>query len=76
MKQKEKNVKDEEKDLNLGANWNNLSGKIKKEFPNVSSSDLQFMARGENELIGRLQIKTGKTRNQIRDWVRNSAKIM
>ncbi|HCR53485.1 MAG TPA: general stress protein CsbD [Cytophagales bacterium] len=63
-------------DLKLGANWNNLSGKIKKEFPNVTNSDLQFMSRGENELIGRLQIKSGKTKSQIRDWVRSTAKIM
>ncbi|MFZ1806929.1 MAG: general stress protein CsbD [Cyclobacteriaceae bacterium] len=76
MKQEENNKKVEESDLKLGANWNNLSGRIKKEFPNVSSSDLQFMSRGENELIGRLQIKSGKTKTQIRDWVRNSAKIM
>jgi len=63
-------------DLKLGANWNNLSGKIKKEFPNVTNSDLQFMSRGENELIGRLQIKSGKTKSQIRDWVRSTAKII
>lgn len=75
MKQKENNKK-VESDLKLGSNWNNLSGRIKKEFPNVSSSDLQFMSRGETELIGRLQIKSGKTKTQIRDWVRNSAKIM
>ncbi|MEQ8364900.1 MAG: general stress protein CsbD [Cyclobacteriaceae bacterium] len=74
MENKEKNT--EESDLKLGANWNNLSGKIKKEFPNVSSSDLQFMSRGENELIGRLQIKSGKTKSQIRDWVRSTAKII
>ncbi|MCB0492042.1 MAG: hypothetical protein KDC93_06460 [Cyclobacteriaceae bacterium] len=66
----------EESDLKLGTNWNNLSGRIKKEFPNVSNSDLQFMSRGENELIGRLQIKSGKTKSQIREWVRSTAKIM
>ncbi len=76
MKQEENVKNSKESDLSLGANWNNLSGRIKKEFPNVSSSDLQFMARGENELIGRLQMKTGKTKTQIRDWVRNTSKIM
>lgn len=76
MKQEENVKNTKESDLSLGANWNNLSGRIKKEFPNVSSGDLQFMARGENELIGRLQMKTGKTKTQIRDWVRNTAKIM
>lgn len=68
--------KEEELKIKLGANWSNLKGRIKKEFPNVSNSDLQFMSRGENELIGRLQIKSGKTKSQIREWVRNTAKIM
>lgn len=62
--------------LKLGVNWNKLSEKIKKEFPGVSASDLQFMSRGENELIGRLQMKTGKTKTQLREWVRATAKII
>lgn len=58
------------------ANWKDLSGKIRNTFPNVTDKDLQFMANGENELIGRLQMKTGKTRSQIRDWVKKSSKII
>ena len=56
--------------IQLGANWTTLSERIKKKFPLISRSDLQFMARGENELIGRLQLMTGKTKSQIRDWIR------
>ena len=51
-------VKRDEKqgaNLKLGANWNNLLGRIKQDFPNINNSDLQFMSRGENELIGRLR---------------------
>lgn len=58
------------------SNWNALSGKIRETFPNVSESDLQFMSKGTDELIGRLQIKTGKTKAQIREWVDRSSKIM
>lgn len=65
-----------EEQLQLGANWTNLRGKIKDEFPNVTTSDFQFMARGENELIGRLQMKSGRTKSQIREWVRSTAKIL
>ena len=67
---------EEQDDLKLGVNWANLRGQIKKEFPNVNDSDLQFMGRGENELIGRLQMKSGRTRSQIRNWVRSTAKII
>jgi hypothetical protein len=65
-----------DQNLKLGTNWNNLSGIIKKEFPGITPRDLQFMSRGENELIGRLQIKSGKTKAQIREWVRAMAKII
>lgn len=60
----------------VDVNWNDLSGKIRNAFPSVTDKDLQFMAHGENELIGRLQMKSGKTKSQIRDWVRNSSKII
>ncbi len=71
----EKLIRNKENNLTQ-INWNDLSGKIRNTFPNVTDKDLQFMANGENELIGRLQMKTGKTRSQIRDWVRNSSKII
>ena len=58
--------------LPLTANWNEISGKIKETFPNVSERDLQFMAQGESELIGRLQVKSGKTKAQIRNWIQSS----
>lgn len=74
------NQTDESKESNTNVesdvNWNKLSGKIRNSFPNVTDKDLQFMANGESELIGRLQMKTGRTKSQIRDWVRNSSKIM
>lgn len=72
----QKNKDKEQVAMNTGVNWANLRGQIKKEFPNVNDSDLQFMARGENELIGRLQMKSGRTRSQIRTWVRSTAKII
>ena len=56
----------------LTSNWNEISGRIRKNFPNVTDRDLQFMSQGENELIGRLQMKTGKTKAQIRNWIQSS----
>lgn len=64
------------REMKHGANWTNLRGKIRKEFPNITESDLQYMARGENELIGRLHMKSGRTKSQIREWVRSTAKIL
>ena len=58
--------------IQLGGNWNTLSQRLKKQFPAITRSDLQFMARGENELIARLQLMTGKTKSEIRQWIRES----
>lgn len=58
--------------IQLGGNWNTLRERIKKKFPFITNSDLQFMARGENELIARLQLMTGKSKSQIRDWIRKA----
>ena len=56
----------------LTTNWNEIRGKIRETFPHITNRDLQFMSQGENELIGRLQMKTGKTKAQIRNWVQSS----
>lgn len=56
----------------LKTNWNEISGRIRKTYPSITDRDLQFMSQGENELIGRLQMKTGKTKAQIRSWVQSS----
>ncbi|MGE0773142.1 MAG: hypothetical protein AB7K37_15635 [Cyclobacteriaceae bacterium] len=66
----------DQKPLNIKADWDNLSGRIKHTFPGIDEEDLQFMANGEDEFIGRLQQKTGKTRHEIRRWARSMSKII
>ena len=73
---KDQTIEENKSLIDLKANWNELKGKIRNEFPTVSDADLQFMSQGENELMGRLQMKSGRTKSQIRDWVNSSAKIM
>lgn len=48
--------------------WNELKGKVKKQYADLTDDDLLYQEGQEDELIGRIQKKTGKTKEQIIDW--------
>ena len=52
--------------LKLKGNWNEIAGKLKQKYANLTDDDLIFNQGKEEELLGRLQIKVGKTKEQIR----------
>ncbi|MCK9209355.1 MAG: CsbD family protein [Ignavibacteriaceae bacterium] len=52
--------------LNIKGNWNELAGKLKQKFADLTDDDLLFKEGKEEELLGRLQQKLGKTKEQIR----------
>ena len=52
--------------LNIKGNWNELAGKLKQKFANLTDDDLLFAKGKEEELWGRLQAKLGKTKEQLR----------
>lgn len=47
-------------------NWNEFKGKLKQKFANLTDDDLMFAEGKEDELIGRLQTKLGKSNEEIR----------
>lgn len=55
--------------LRIKGSWNEMKGKLKQEFADLSDNDLLFEEGKEDELIGRLQKKTGKTKDEIRSLV-------
>ncbi len=55
--------------LNIKGNWNELAGKLKQKFANLTDDDLLFKEGKEEELWGRLQQKLGKTKEQIRNLI-------
>ena len=52
--------------LNMKGNWNELAGKLKQKFANLTDDDLLFKKGKEEELWGRLQNKLGKTKEELR----------
>ena len=52
--------------LKLKGNWNEVTGKLKQKYANLTDDDLLFKEGKEEELLGRLQAKVGKTKEQLR----------
>lgn len=46
--------------------WNEVKGKMKQKYGELTDDDLAFAEGKEEELLGRLQKKLGKTRDEIR----------
>jgi len=49
----------------MKGNWNETAGKLKQQFANLTDDDLLYQKGKEEELLGRLQNKLGKTKEDI-----------
>jgi uncharacterized protein YjbJ (UPF0337 family) len=46
-------------------NWNEQKGKLKQKFAILLDNDLMFEDGKKDEMFGRLQIKLGKTKEEL-----------
>ncbi len=46
-------------------NWNEQKGKLKQKFAELTDNDLLFAEGKKEEMMGRLQIKLGKTKEEL-----------
>ncbi|GAB2801675.1 CsbD family protein [Rhabdobacter roseus] len=53
----------------IKGNWNELKGKIKQKYGELTDDDLTYAEGQEDEMWGRLQQKVGKTKDEIRKEV-------
>ncbi|MCX6248253.1 MAG: CsbD family protein [Bacteroidetes bacterium] len=49
----------------LKGNWNEQKGKLKKKFAILTDNDLLFKDGRKDEMLGKLQVKLGKTKEQL-----------
>ena len=49
----------------LKGNWNVQKGKLKQKFATLTDNDLMFEEGKKSEMLGKLQIKLGKTKEQM-----------
>ena len=51
--------------LNLKGSWNELKGKLKQEYATLSDDDLTYNEGRDDEFLGNLQRKLGKTKEEL-----------
>ena len=50
----------------IKGNWNELKGKLKQKYANLTDNDLMYETGKEDELYGKLQKKLGKSKDEVR----------
>ncbi len=58
-------------DLQIKGNWNELKGKLRQQYGSLTDNDLTYIEGKEEELLGRIQKKTGKSKQEIREEINN-----
>lgn len=57
--------------LELKGKWNEMKGKAKQAYANLTDDDLKYEEGKDDELLGRLQTKLGKTRDEVITWLKS-----
>ena len=51
--------------LEMKGNWNIAKGKLKQKWAKLTDDDLRWVDGKEDELFGRIQKRTGETREKV-----------
>ena len=57
--------------LQFKGSWNEAKGKLKQKYAQLSDDDLAFAEGKDDELLGRLQQKLGKSKEDLRKEIEN-----
>lgn len=50
-------------------NWNEVKGKLKQQYGDLTDDDLTYEEGKEDELLGKIQKKTGKTKEDVKSFI-------
>ena len=53
----------------LKGNWNIVKGELKQKYASLTEDDLTYAEGQEDELLGRLQQKTGEAKEALKDFI-------
>ena len=53
----------------LKGKWNEVKGKLKQEIADLTDDDLLYEEGKEDELLGRIQKASGKTKDEVKEWI-------
>ncbi|MFO7979194.1 MAG: CsbD family protein [Bacteroidales bacterium] len=51
--------------LQIKGNWNQIKGSLKQKYADLTDDDLTYAEGKEEELLGKLQKKTGKSKEEL-----------
>lgn len=57
--------------LEIKGKWNELKGKIKQAYADLTDDDLTYEEGKDEEMLGKLQQKTGKGRDELVKWIKS-----
>ena len=57
--------------LQFKGGWNEAKGKLKQKYGQLTDDDLTFAEGKDDELLGRLEKKLGKTKDALREELAN-----
>ena len=52
--------------LRFKGSWNEVKGKLKQKYADLTDDDLTYVEGKDDELFGRLQKRLGRSRDEIR----------
>ena len=55
--------------LSVKGNWNEVAGKLKQKYAELADDDLLLVEGKEEEMLGRVQKKLGKSKEEIRSLI-------
>ena len=58
--------------LEIKGDWNIAKGKLKQKWAKLTDDDLQYVEGKQEELLGRIQTRTGETRDAVEKAVKDA----
>lgn len=55
--------------LKFNGTWNEVKGKLKQKYAQLTDDDLLFAEGKEDEVLGRMEKRLGETKESLRDTI-------
>ena len=55
--------------LKIKGTWNEVKGKLKQKYGDLTNDDLVYESGQDDELLGKLQKRLGKTKDEIKQLI-------
>jgi uncharacterized protein YjbJ (UPF0337 family) len=55
--------------LQIQGNWDNVKGKMKAQYGDLTDQDLAYLEGKEDDFLGNLEVKLGKSKRELVSWI-------